>query len=121
MPRDVSRYHGQAILDRPGDLSAPSPSYYIGLVKRQAVVRGNEKNSRPFGCHDSGRLDIIGVIADDDAKCQRSKRKGWQFVTCIIDRVANRWIRFSISTEYLTAVKNNSCIGRCCMKAVFGS
>ncbi len=44
MSRDVSRYHGQAILDCPGDLSASSPSYYIGLVKRQAVVRGNEKN-----------------------------------------------------------------------------
>ena len=64
MPRDVSRYHGQAILDCSCDLSASSPSYYIGLAKRQAVVRGNEENRRPFGCHDSGQLDIIGVIAD---------------------------------------------------------
>src|SRR5262249_11746612 len=56
--------------------------------------------------HKPRGLEIVGVIANDDAKFQLSCLKDWNFTAGLVDRPADRRIQLAIQAHYRSSLKD---------------
>jgi hypothetical protein len=67
---DIGTDDPHAVFRRPGNVCVPRVSDNVRFLRGETVVRRHEDRGRTQAGHDSRRLGMVGVVADDDAERQ---------------------------------------------------
>ena len=105
---DVRSDYPHAVLDRPGSVNVPRlrDKLRASSRRRETVVCGHEKDRCTLSGHESRRLEIVGVVANNDAERQRSNLKDWNLAASRKDRPIDARIQLAVQADDRPSLKD---------------
>src|SRR5215469_12008032 len=96
------------VLSSPGDVGMArlGVQFWSCPPRWEAVVRWHKQDPGSLNRHLTGRLWIVGVVANNYAERQLSRAKYWSLRTSSVNRPANGRVQLSIQTGHPAFVKD---------------